>query len=553
MADLNNTLVRGNLRVTDDTNISGDISATNVQASTFNGYSLSGGVGNNTIPIRDNNGYVYFNYINTNVGQENPSSYSGVSLLFTGSDGWIRKSSPSNVSVGYADSAGAVAWANVSGRPTTATTSVAGLVYLGQIEQNTSQQFLAGTVAPQGHTHSNYLTGITSSMVTDALGYTPYNSSNPNGYITSSGSCAYATSAGSAPASDVYSWAKESSKPSYTASEVGAAPTSHASSATTYGVGSSSDYGHVKLKYAWASNYLNGYALGINQSTSGSTTTSLSGFSGGSKTTRGQAYLKLAVTNEDPPLSISSGVGSLFLQTSNYSAEYFADKIVVTSQANLAIPTYYTLNLPRKDGTLATTDDINYYPVRDYSTGLKISGYVGSTDCQLYVPYMTDTQYGVAKCAVVRSSSISSSAGATNGNYYGVEKDSNGKLFVCGPKRYEHNIFVLKSGKINMRFTYLSSSSTALNTYSKLRAALYGAGYDHSGYGNLLMASGTMYDSSVVWNISGVGAGSADSGGIYIFLSRMSSAIADDNKFIYSSDSCSYYDYVRDLIGHDNV
>ena len=104
-----------------------------------------------------------------------------------------------------------------------------------------------------------------------------------------------------------------------------------------------------------------------------------------------------------------------------------------------------------------------------------------------------------------------------------------------------------------MRFTYLSSSSTALNTYSKLRAALYGAGYDHSGYGNLLMASGTMYDSSVVWNISGVGAGSADSGGIYIFLSRMSSAIADDNKFIYSSDSCSYYDYVRDLIGHDNV
>ena len=112
MADLNNTLVRGNLRVTDDANISGDISATNVQASTFNGYPLSGGVGNNTIPIRDNNGYVYFNYINTNVGQENPSSYSGVSLLFTGSDGWIRKSSPSNVSVGYADSAGSASSAS---------------------------------------------------------------------------------------------------------------------------------------------------------------------------------------------------------------------------------------------------------------------------------------------------------------------------------------------------------------------------------------------------------------------------------------------------------
>ena len=36
------------------------------------------------------------------------------------------------------------------------------------------------------------------------------------------GSAGYATTAGSAPASDVYSWAKAASKPSYTASEVGA-------------------------------------------------------------------------------------------------------------------------------------------------------------------------------------------------------------------------------------------------------------------------------------------------------------------------------------------
>ncbi len=43
---------------------------------------------------------------------------------------------------------------------------------------------------------STYLTSITSSQVTTALGYTPYNSSNPNGYITSAGSCAYATTAG---------------------------------------------------------------------------------------------------------------------------------------------------------------------------------------------------------------------------------------------------------------------------------------------------------------------------------------------------------------------
>ena len=35
---------------------------------------------------------------------------------------------------------------------------------------------------------AGYITGITSGMVTTALGYTPYNSTNPSGYITSSGS-----------------------------------------------------------------------------------------------------------------------------------------------------------------------------------------------------------------------------------------------------------------------------------------------------------------------------------------------------------------------------
>lgn len=34
--------------------------------------------------------------------------------------------------------------------------------------------------------NTNYLTGLTGSLVTNALGYTPYNASNPNGYITSS-------------------------------------------------------------------------------------------------------------------------------------------------------------------------------------------------------------------------------------------------------------------------------------------------------------------------------------------------------------------------------
>lgn len=52
-------------------------------------------------------------------------------------------------------------------------------------------------------------------------------------YATSAGSVAWSNVSGkpsSMPASDVYSWAKQPSKPSYTASEVGAAPASHSHS-----------------------------------------------------------------------------------------------------------------------------------------------------------------------------------------------------------------------------------------------------------------------------------------------------------------------------------
>lgn len=46
---------------------------------------------------------------------------------------------------------------------------------------------------------SGYITGITSTMVTTALGYTPYNSSNPNGYISSITSANVTTALGFTP------------------------------------------------------------------------------------------------------------------------------------------------------------------------------------------------------------------------------------------------------------------------------------------------------------------------------------------------------------------
>ena len=52
---------------------------------------------------------------------------------------------------------------------------------------------LAGYATESYVTSRGYITGINSTMVTNALGYTPYNSSNPSGYITSAALNGYAT------------------------------------------------------------------------------------------------------------------------------------------------------------------------------------------------------------------------------------------------------------------------------------------------------------------------------------------------------------------------
>ena len=106
---------------------------------------------------------------------------------------------------------------------------------------------------------SGYITGITSSDVTNALGFTPYNATNPNGYTNNTGTItSVKTTAGAHTTINVSSgaanfnvptktshltndsgfltsytetdptvpsWAKESSKPSYNFSEIGNTPT----------------------------------------------------------------------------------------------------------------------------------------------------------------------------------------------------------------------------------------------------------------------------------------------------------------------------------------
>ena len=88
----------------------------------------------------------------------------------------------------------ALGWGKITGTPTT----ISGYGITNAYTDAQIQNFFNGANAISGYNKSNwdtayswgnhasvgYLTGITSSQVTTALGYTPYNSSNPSGYIT---------------------------------------------------------------------------------------------------------------------------------------------------------------------------------------------------------------------------------------------------------------------------------------------------------------------------------------------------------------------------------
>lgn len=114
-------------------------------------------------------------------------------------------------------------WSNISGKPTFATVATSGSY------NDLSNKPTIPTNTNQLTNGAGYITGITKSMVTTALGYTPPTSDTwrPLG-TTSDTACAGNDSrlSNARPASDVYSWAKASSKPSYSWSEITSKPTS---------------------------------------------------------------------------------------------------------------------------------------------------------------------------------------------------------------------------------------------------------------------------------------------------------------------------------------
>lgn len=145
-------------------------------------------------------------------------------------------------------------------------------------------------------------------------------------------------------------------------------------------------------------------------------------------------------------------------------------------------PSYFNKNsfifTPTVTNSTVTAEDLN---IRIATTGsgannaLAIvsgnSDVITSNTAQgLYVKDATASQAGVAKVANVRSSAITSTTGNTNGNYYGVEKDSANKTFVAIP-----NSSTSGKGVVQLSNTYSGSSDQYTAATSKALSDAYNA------------------------------------------------------------------------------
>ncbi len=139
-------------------NVSGrpsSLPANGGNSDTVDGFHASQTAGSKkTCVVTDANGYTNLNYINSNTGNSENPSISQV-IVTNGSDNYYRKASLTHLknSLGGMPASDVYSWAKASSKPSYTASEVG--------------------AAPANHSHSNYLTGITKSMVTSALGYTP--------------------------------------------------------------------------------------------------------------------------------------------------------------------------------------------------------------------------------------------------------------------------------------------------------------------------------------------------------------------------------------------
>jgi hypothetical protein len=154
--------------------------------------------GPNGIPRADASGYTFFNYINSSTANNENPAVSQV-IVTNGTDGYYRKANIAQVAAYLSGQT-----MNINGSSTScsgnAATASDNVKFM-----STSHNGTYWAVMNWDGTYWNQTTNHGSAVRV--------------GYADNSG---YAASAGSAPASDVYAWAKAAAKPTYSYSEVGA-------------------------------------------------------------------------------------------------------------------------------------------------------------------------------------------------------------------------------------------------------------------------------------------------------------------------------------------
>jgi len=112
----------------------------------------------------------------------------------------------------------------------------------------------------------------------------------------------------------------------------------------------------------------------------------------------------------------------------------------------------------------------DHYVSRLYTSGLDIGEGKGDSDgVDLYVPYASNSQFGVVKTyyAAPSSDPTVESAQTTSGRYYGIQVDSNGKMFVNVPwsDSGDTNYYAISDSNSGLKIATGYSSGTASTTY----------------------------------------------------------------------------------------
>lgn len=163
-----------------------------------------------------------------------------------------------------------------SGGACTTTTGTGDLVF------GTSPTLVTPNLGTPSAINLSNASGLTSGQVTTALGYTPYNATNPNGYVTSSGSVAFATSAGSA----------GSASTAGTAGGLTGTPNISVGSISASGITSTGGFNFAPTT-SWAYNGSNTVQLAIGGSNAGTFTTSSASFPGDVVSNSGGGYARI--------------------------------------------------------------------------------------------------------------------------------------------------------------------------------------------------------------------------------------------------------------------